>query len=81
MSKTVTEFDNSQVNCVNRKIQTQGRTQSWIAKSLSVSNQTVSSWSNNHSQPSLEYLHKLANLLGLKPSQLIDDTYKPEAND
>lgn len=47
------------------------RTGLWLAEQLGVSNTTVSKWCSNVSQPSLQTLDRIANLLGCDKRQLI----------
>lgn len=49
-----------------------GITQEELAKNVPVSRQTVSSWENNRTQPDYETLKKLAKILAVDVSQLID---------
>lgn len=49
----------------------QSKTGKWLAEELRVSPITVSRWAQNTSQPDLETIHKIANLLGIDPRLLI----------
>lgn len=59
---------------VNKKV-----TQSWLAAKLGKNINTVSKWSTNKRQPSLEDLDKIAILLKVDISELLNPT-KDEAS-
>lgn len=48
-----------------------GKTGKWLADELGVNPATVSRWSQNVSQPDLETLYKIAELLKVDPRNLI----------
>lgn len=43
----------------------------WLAEELKVSPITVSRWTQNTSQPDLETINKIANVLGVDPREII----------
>ena len=49
------------------------KTNRWLAEHLGKSEITISLWAQNKSQPSLEQLHKIANLLSVSPKDLINE--------
>lgn len=49
----------------------QDKTGKWLAEELKVSPITVSRWAQNTSQPDLETINKIANLLGVDPREII----------
>lgn len=49
----------------------QDKTGKWLAVELKVSPITVSRWAQNTSQPDLETINKIANLLGVDPREII----------
>ncbi len=48
-------------------------TNRWLAEKMGKSEITISRWSQNKSQPSLEQLREIAKLLGISPKDLIND--------
>lgn len=50
------------------------RTNVWLAEQLKVSKGTVSRWSRNAAQPSVENLFKIASLLQVNVRELLIDT-------
>lgn len=48
-------------------------TNKWLAETLNKSEITVSRWSQNKSQPSLEQLREIAKVLEVSPKDLIND--------
>ena len=49
----------------------QNKTGKWLAEELKVSPITVSRWAQNISQPDLETINKIAQLMGVDPRELI----------
>ena len=49
----------------------QGKTGKWLAEQLGKSTCTVSKWCGNNSQPDLQTLNKIANLLNIDVKDLI----------
>ena len=48
-------------------------TKKWLAGQLNKSVITISRWSQNKSQPSLEQLREIAKVLNISPKDLIND--------
>lgn len=48
-------------------------TNKWLAEQLNKSVITISRWSQNKSQPSLEQLREIAKVLDISPKDLIND--------
>jgi len=48
-------------------------TNRWLAEKMGKSEITISRWSQNKSQPSLEQLREIAKHLGISPKDLIND--------
>lgn len=48
-------------------------TNKWLAEQLNKSVITISRWSQNKSQPSLEQLREIAKVLNISPKDLIND--------
>lgn len=55
----------------------QGLTQDELAEKLFVTRQTVSGWENGRTQPSLDILGELADVLNCSPLDIIGQTRKP----
>ena len=56
--------------------QKKGYTQEEVANRLHVTRQTISKWEKNYSIPDAEVLVKLADVLEVQTSQLLEDVYK-----
>ena len=52
------------------------RTNRWLATQMGKSENTISRWCSNKSQPSLDMLVKVAELLNVDPRQLINGKIK-----
>ena len=52
------------------------RTNRWLAEQMGKSENTISRWFSNKSQPSLDMLVKVAELLNVDPRQLINGKIK-----
>lgn len=66
------------LNCIKEVLQSQGRSQSWLASQLGYTYTTVNYWCNNRSQPYLIDIVKMAELLEVAPADLIVDGTKKE---
>lgn len=53
------------------------KTNKWLAEQLGCAPTTVSKWCTNSSQPSLESIEKIANLLDIDYTELIRIDIKP----
>lgn len=49
----------------------QKRTGTWLASELGVSYVTVSKWCSNTTQPTLQNINKIAEILGIDPRDLL----------
>ncbi len=61
------------INRIKVVLVEQGRTGKWLAGQLGKNEATVSRWCSNTSQPSLEMLVLIANVLEVNPKDLIND--------
>lgn len=52
------------------------RTSKWLAQQMSKSNTTVSRWVSNKSQPSIEQLFEIANILDMDVKGLLNSNKK-----
>lgn len=66
------------MNRIDEVLEEQGRTKKWLAEKLNRSQNTVTNWTNQKSQPSLEDIIKISKLLSVEISNLIIDTNKGE---
>lgn len=64
--ENVKDFNRIKVVLVEKK-----RTSKWLAEQLSKDPTTISKWCTNSSQPTLDVLMKIANLLNVDCSELI----------
>jgi transcriptional regulator with XRE-family HTH domain len=60
------------INRIKVVLVEQGRTGKWLAEQLGRNEATVSRWCSNTSQPSLEMLMKIAEVLKIDARQLIN---------
>ncbi len=59
------------MNRIKAVLQEQGRTQKWFATNMEKTENTISLWTTNRIQPSIEDLYKAANLLGVDVRDLL----------
>ncbi|MCP4988081.1 MAG: helix-turn-helix transcriptional regulator [Colwellia sp.] len=59
------------MNRIGEVLKKQGRTQVWLSNQLGKSYNMVNSYVKNRRQPSLETLFEIANILSVRPHQLI----------
>ena len=52
-------------------LQSQGRTQIWLANQVAVTKSTMSGWCTNTTQPTIEKLYKIAELLSVEVADLL----------
>lgn len=61
------------INRIRVALAEQNKTNRWLAEQLGKSEITISRWVQNKSQPSLEQLVRVAQLLSISPKSLISD--------
>ena len=66
------------MNRIDEVLTEQGRTKKWLAEKLNRSQNTVTNWTSQKSQPSLEDIIKISKLLSVEVNDLIKDTNKGE---
>jgi transcriptional regulator with XRE-family HTH domain len=71
MNKVMEDINRIKVVLVEKK-----RTNKWLAEQLGVNPSTVSKWCTNSSQPDLNNLLKISDLLGVDIKELIVREYK-----
>jgi putative transcriptional regulator len=64
------------LNRIKSVLADRGKTNEWLAKQIKKSPTTVSRWSTNNKQPSLEILAEIADLLEIDIHVLIHHTRK-----
>ena len=64
-------IQNHDLNRIKVMLAEKKRTNKWLAEQLGVNPATVSKWCTNASQPSLESLVKIAELLGVNYTDLL----------
>lgn len=61
------------MNQIKEVLESKGLTQTWLAEKLGKSFNMVNSYAQNRRQPSLETLFAIAQILNVKPKDLIKD--------
>ncbi len=61
------------MNRIKEVLQEKGIKQTWLAEKLGKSFNIVNDYCNNRRQPSLELLYKIADILDIKPKDLLKD--------
>ena len=61
------------INRIKVVLVEQGKTGKWLAEQLGKNEATISRWCSNTSQPSLEMLVQIANVLKVNTKDLIND--------
>lgn len=62
------------MNRIKEVLKDQGRTQTWLAEKIEKSYVVVTNYCNNNSQPSIEVLRKIAEVLDMDVRQLLVPT-------
>lgn len=68
------------INRIKAVLAEEGKTNKWLAGKLGKTEITVSRWSQNRIQPSLDQLVEIARVLNVETKDLINDNYKMIAN-
>ena len=66
-------------NNIKNILEEQGRSQVWLAKAIEKSVNSINAYVQNRTQPSLEVLYKIAEVLNVNPKDLLIDN--EESND
>lgn len=61
------------INRIKVALAEQNKTNRWLAEQMGKSEITISRWTQNKSQPSLEQLLQIASLLSVSPKDLINE--------
>ncbi len=70
--------ERKEINRIKVILESQGRSQSWLAKQLGCTKTTVNFWCNNRNQPYLADILRIAEVLEVAPADLIIDGSKKE---
>ena len=68
------EYNMANLNCIKAVLVEKGIMSKWLAKTLQKDPATVSKWCNNHSQPDLYTLARIAEVLDVDIHKLICHT-------
>ncbi|MCO6492483.1 MAG: helix-turn-helix transcriptional regulator [Phaeodactylibacter sp.] len=60
-------------NRIKAVLKQKKRTGKWLAAQLGVDESTVSRWCRNFQQPNVQTLFEMAELLGVKPGELLEE--------
>jgi transcriptional regulator with XRE-family HTH domain len=64
------------VNKIKEILETQGRTQTWLAKQIDKSYVVVTNYCNNNKQPSIPLLYEIADILDVDVRELLETNKK-----
>jgi transcriptional regulator with XRE-family HTH domain len=65
-------IERREMNRIKEILQSQGRSQTWLAKHVGKSYVIVTNYCNNKSQPSIQTLHKISEILSVDIRDLLD---------
>ena len=74
LGQSIIEHDMAQLNCIKAVLAEKGIMSKWLAKTLQKDPATVSKWCNNHAQPDLYTLARIAEVLDVDIHRLICHT-------
>lgn len=63
------------MNNINKILKEKKKSKKWLSEQLNLHPVTIYKYTLNNGQPSLEIIFKIAFLLQVKPSELINDDY------
>ncbi|MBW4362438.1 helix-turn-helix transcriptional regulator [Flavobacterium taihuense] len=64
------------MNKIKDILESQGRTQTWLAKQIDKSYVVVTNYCNNNKQPSIPLLYKIAEILDVDVCELLEKSKK-----
>ena len=76
--KFVYSMENNGLNRIKVMLVEKNKTARWLSKELGKDPTTVSKWCTNQSQPTLEILFKIADLLEVDYTELVRNTKKQD---
>jgi len=59
------------MNKIQSVLKSQGRTQIWLANQLEITKSTMSGWCTNNTQPTIEKLYRVAEILSVEVCDLL----------
>jgi putative transcriptional regulator len=62
------------MNRIKQVLKEQGRTQTWLAEKVNKSYVVVTNYCNNNSQPAIQVLRKIAQILNVDVRELLEST-------
>ncbi|HXC05919.1 MAG TPA: helix-turn-helix transcriptional regulator [Bacteroidia bacterium] len=65
------------MNCIKEILKAQGRSQTWLAEQIGRSYVVTTNYCNNKTQPSIQILRKIANVLDVDVRELLVETKGP----
>ncbi|MBW8684689.1 helix-turn-helix transcriptional regulator [Chitinophaga rhizophila] len=68
--------DKSKLNRIKEVLKQQGRTQTWLAENIGKSYVVVTNYCNNNTQPSIEILKRIADLVNVDIRELLEPSKK-----
>lgn len=68
------------MNRIKEVLDTQGRSQKWLAAQIGKSYNMVNAYVQNRQQPRLEVLYKIAEVLSVNPKDLLSENPNTPAN-
>ena len=74
LTQSIIEYNMANLNCIKAVLAEKGIMSKWLAKTLKKDPATVSKWCNNHSQPDLYTLARIAEVLDVDILKLICHT-------
>ncbi len=74
LTQFIIEYNMENLNCIKAVLAEKGIMSKWLAKTLQKDPATVSKWCNNHSQPDLYTLARIAEVLDVDIHRLICHT-------
>jgi putative transcriptional regulator len=66
--------DQQKMNRIKEVLQSQGRTQTWLAEQINKSYVVVTNYCNNNTQPSIAILRDIAKVLDIDVRELLEST-------
>lgn len=72
--RSIPPINMKEINRLKAVLNEKGKTGKWLADNLGKDTATVSRWCNNHAQPSIETFTRIAELLDIDVSELLNKT-------
>ena len=72
MAKRNSKAEKPSYNCIKEILESQGKSQTWLAEQLDLDFQTIARYVNNRRQPSIAKLFEIAKVLKVNVKELIN---------